>query len=152
ANGNRNSTGYQTGAGNQMTNDGTYTYGYDAEGNLTSKVAGGANPDTWAYGYDQQNHLVSVTEQSDGTDVNLAVTYLYHALGERVQQTAWTQSTGVVTVNLDYDAGGRLWAQADGSNAVQTRYLWGDGQGQILAEINVGAATVSFTLTDRQGS
>jgi RHS repeat-associated protein len=152
SNGNRNSAGYTTGSANRMTNDGTYSYGYDAEGNLTSKVAGGANPDTWAFTYNQNNQLVSVTEKSNGTTVNFSVTYTYDALGERVQQDEWSSGTGLVTTRLDYDISGRVWAQADGSNNVQARDLWGPGQTQLLAEINVGAGTRAFALADRLGS
>jgi RHS repeat-associated protein len=152
ANGNRNSAGYTTGSANRMTNDGTYTYGYDAEGNLTSKVAGGASPDTWAFTYNQNNQLVSVTEKSDGTNVNFSVTYTYDAMGQRVQQDRWTSGTGLVTTRLDYDISGRVWAQTDGSNNVQARDLWGNGQTQLLAEINVGAGTRTFALADRLGS
>jgi len=36
--GNRTMTGYTTDTGNQLTADGTYTYSYDNEGNLTAKV------------------------------------------------------------------------------------------------------------------
>jgi hypothetical protein len=40
ANGNRNSSGYTTGANNQTTADGTYTYQYDKEGNRTRRSKG----------------------------------------------------------------------------------------------------------------
>ncbi len=38
ANGNRTNTGYATGANNQLTNDGTFSYTYDAEGNRTQRT------------------------------------------------------------------------------------------------------------------
>ena len=38
ANGNRDSTGYSTGTDNRISSDGTYTYAYDNEGNLTAKT------------------------------------------------------------------------------------------------------------------
>jgi YD repeat-containing protein len=47
ANGNRNSTGYTVGAGNQITNDGTWMYTYDAAGDRTAKANGTGT--TWTY-------------------------------------------------------------------------------------------------------
>ena len=40
ANGNRTMSGYVTGAANQITSDGTWTYTYDNEGNLIKKSMG----------------------------------------------------------------------------------------------------------------
>ena len=58
ANGNRTDPGYVTGSNNQLTNDGVWTYTYDAEGNLRKKSKG-ASAETWTYAYHNENHLVS---------------------------------------------------------------------------------------------
>ena len=58
--------GYQTGTDNQMTNDGTCTYTYDAAGNMTQKSKGDGL-ETWYYGYDNLNRLTSVRETRNGT-------------------------------------------------------------------------------------
>ena len=50
--------GYSTDAGNRMTNDGTWTYTYDAVGNVTKKSKG-ASSDTWVYTYDNRNQMVT---------------------------------------------------------------------------------------------
>src|SRR5262249_34492844 len=58
-----NMSGYTTGAGNQLTGDGVYTYAYDNEGNLTSKTKT-ATGEHWTFGYDNANELTSVTDKS----------------------------------------------------------------------------------------
>ena len=37
-NGNRTMSGYTTSTNNRLTSDGTYTYGYDADGNRVSRT------------------------------------------------------------------------------------------------------------------
>ena len=59
---------------NQMTNDGTYTYMYDAVGNLTEKTKG-TGLETWYYSYDNANELTGVNETSNGTTSILLITY-----------------------------------------------------------------------------
>ncbi len=58
-NGNRDSTGYTTGAGNEMTNSPGVTYTYDNDGNMiTQKTSVG----TTTYTYDYENRLTSVDQ------------------------------------------------------------------------------------------
>ena len=64
-NGNRtskNGQGVTTGPANRLTSDGTYTYLYDGEGNITSRtaIATGA---TTTYTWDHRNRLVNVSER-----------------------------------------------------------------------------------------
>ena len=152
ANGNQNSAGYTTGSANRMTNDGTYTYTYDSAGNMIEKQAGGGSPDTWLYTYDQRNLLTSVVEKSNGTTVNYTLTYTYDVLGERVQQSEWTSGGSTVTTRSAYTDAQTMWATLNTSNVVQERYLWGNSLTQLLAQISVGGATLSFALTDHLGS
>jgi RHS repeat-associated protein len=99
ANGNRTMTGYQTGAGNRLTNDGFYTYTYDDEGNL-SKKSKGASAETWNYSYDNRNQLVGVTERStDGGGMLLFQgTYVYDVFNNRVEADEYTNLSGTTTV------------------------------------------------------
>jgi RHS repeat-associated protein len=149
ANGNRTTQGtqaYQTGTGNRTTNDGTYTYTYDGEGNLTQKTKG-TGLETWYYAYDQRNLLTSVRETTNGTTNEFAATYTYDALGRRVQQDRWTGSS-VATTEYAFDANNRVWAELNGSNAVQYRYLNGDGPTTVYARIDVSGATVAWLIQD----
>ena len=58
--------GYAVGTDNQVTTDGTWTYTYDAVGNLTQKSKG-AGLETWYYTYDDENHLTVVRQTTNGT-------------------------------------------------------------------------------------
>ncbi len=99
ANGNRTMTGYQTGAGNRLTNDGVYTYTYDDEGNL-SKKSKGASAETWTYTYDNRNQLVGVTERSTdgGGTLLFQGTYVYDVFNNRVEADEYSNLSGTTTV------------------------------------------------------
>jgi RHS repeat-associated protein len=146
ANGNRTMAGYQTGTANRLTNDGTYTYTYDGEGNLTGKSKSG---ETWTFGYDNLNQLVTLQEVTS-TGTQLQVTYTYDVEGKRVQQDEWKPGTGTVTTRFAFD-GDQVWAELSGTNAVQTRYLWGNGQTQLFARTDTGVG-LRWELTDHLGS
>ncbi len=77
-NGNPDSTGYTTGAGNEMTASPGYTYTYDNVGNMTSATNTSTHVTT-SYTYDYENRLTNVTV--GGTVV---ATYTYNALGQRI--------------------------------------------------------------------
>ena len=119
---------------------------------MIEKQAGGGSPDTWLYTYDQRNLLTSVVEKSNGTTVNYTLAYTYDVLGERVQQSEWTSGGSTVTTRSAYTDAQTMWATLNTSNVVQERYLWGNSLTQLLAQISVGGATLSFALTDHLGS
>jgi RHS repeat-associated protein len=147
ANGNRNTAGYQTGTANQLTNDGVYTYVYDAESNLTGKSKIGGD-EVWTYGYDQRNLLTSVTESGSAT---FRATYIYDVAGRRVVEDR-TDNNGVHTTTHFAFAGKQVWAELDSTNTtVQGRYVYGDGETQVLARIDATAG-VQWLLEDRLGS
>jgi RHS repeat-associated protein len=148
-NGNSTNAGKQTGAANRLSNDGTFTYTYDAQGDLTQQSKG-SGLETWYYGYNTLNQLTSVRETTDGTTNELTVTYAYDVYNRRVEEDRWATG-GVTTVTRTaYDAAGVAWADLNGSNAVQTRYLAGPGVNQWLAQIT-GSAD-QWLLADRLGS
>jgi RHS repeat-associated protein len=153
ANGNRNMAGYQTGTANRLSNDGTYTYTYDNAGNLVGKggLAGtAAAGQTWAFGYDNLNHLTSLSEVTT-TGTQLQATYTYDVQGKRVQQDVWAPGPGgVVTTRFAFD-GMQVWAELSGANVVQTRYVWGRGETQLFARVDVGVG-LRWELTDHLGS
>jgi RHS repeat-associated protein len=148
-NGNRTLVGtftYQTGTSNRVTNDGVYTYGYDAESNLTSKTKIGGG-DTWTYGYDLRNRLTSVVETGTAT---FQATYTYDVLGRRVLEDRTDNSGSHTTTRFSYD-GNQVWAELNTSNVVQARYLYGDGETQVLERTD-GSGNVQWLLTDHLGS
>jgi RHS repeat-associated protein len=152
ANGNRNTTGYATGTANRMSNDGTFTYTYDAEGNTLTKSKG-SGLETWYYGWDDRNRMTSVRETSNGTTNTLTVTYTYDVENNLVQEDKWKTGGSVATVRHAYD-GANVWADLDGSNVGQTRYLLADGMDQLLARTVLSGANAGLWayLTDRLGS
>ena len=63
---------------------------------------------------------------TDGGTLLLEETFAYDALGNRIQQQTWTSATGWVVTNFAYD-GEDVFADLDGSYALQTRYVRPDG-------------------------
>jgi RHS repeat-associated protein len=151
-NGNRNTTGYQTGGANQLTNDGTFTYTYDNEGNLTKKSKG-PGLETWYYGYDHLNHLTSVAKTTDGTTTVTLVTFAYDVFNDRIEEDAWTQQVGVTTITRFAYDGQNVWADLDGnhSNSLLMRRQYLDGVDQPYARINAGG-TAAWYDPDHLGS
>jgi RHS repeat-associated protein len=92
-------------AKDRLTASGSVTYGYDDNGNLTSRTEGGV---TTTYGYDSLNRLTSVT---GGTS------YSYNGDGLRVGKTVAS-----VTTDFTWDPTGIGTLLSDGDD-----YLWGAG-------------------------
>ena len=131
-----------------MTNDGTWTYSYDAEGNLTKKSKG-TNAETWTYGYDNDNHMVWAKDSAtDGGAATTLATYVYDALGKRIEKDVWTGSTTVTRFGYD---GPEVWVDLTSGNALQTRYIYGDAVDELFARISSGG-TAAWYLADRLGS
>ncbi|WZP01264.1 discoidin domain-containing protein (plasmid) [Isosphaeraceae bacterium EP7] len=141
SNGNRNTGSYATGTGNRTSSDGTYTYGYDLEGNLTSKTLD-ANNQT-LYFWDQRNRLTSATIKVAG--VTTTATYTYDAMDRRIVAT----SGGTTTATL-YDGSAAILDFVNGSGTPAARYLQADAVDEILAREVAG--TVGWYLQDRLGT
>ena len=144
ANGNRNTTGYDTPTDNELTSDGTYTYSYDNEGNLVSKTAISGGNQT-LYTYDDRNRLTEVDQVVGGVHSTVA-TYTYDALGRQIGAAEggavrWTAYDGQTPI-LDFT----------GSGAVTARYLSVPGAvDQVLARETSGGV-VAWYLADRLGT
>src|SRR6516165_12057031 len=139
-NGNRAMTGYQTGTGNQLLSDGTWTYSYDSEGNLIKKTKG-VNAETWTYGYDQANHMISAIDRAtDGGTILSQATYSYDAIGNLLEEDTWSSTSGSTSTRYGYD-NTNIWADLNSSNALVTRRIFGDDVNQPIAAIASGATT-----------
>ncbi len=177
-NGNRTMSGYQTGADSRLLNDGTWTYSYDGEGNITKKSKG-TNAETWTYGYDNENHMTWAKDSStDGGTVLSLATYVYDVFGNRLEEDVWTPSSGTTVSRFAYMTlpsplrgegqgegssagtgaqGGagqgvqEIWADLNGSNNFETRYLHGDAVDQLFARVSAAGAAAWY-LTDHEGS
>ncbi len=165
ANGNRiashvHGTGYQTGDGNRLLNDGTYNYAHDDEGNLIrrTEIATGALRE---FEFDHRNRLVSVTDR-DGVGIPMQrVEFRYDVLGRRIlKHVDDTPADGVdgffeqyvydgdniILDFVDADGGG-----ATASSVVSRRYLHGPAIDQVLAQDD-GAGGVHWLLSDHLGT
>jgi YD repeat-containing protein len=97
ADGNRNMTGYSTSTGNRTAMDGTWAYTYDAAGDVIKKSKG-IMFDTWVYTYDNNNEMLTATESAtDGGAATQRVTFAYDALGNRISSQEWNGSTTTTT-------------------------------------------------------
>ena len=104
-------------------------YSYDANGNISSDG-------THTYTYDDTNRLTLV-------DSGSTATYLYNALGQRVEKTAGSTTTVYV-----YDEAGHLLGEYTTSGIAVSGYVW-------LNDTPVGvvkAATLYFVHTDQLGT
>jgi RHS repeat-associated protein len=149
------------------TPSGTTTYGYDADGQLTSvNLPGG---DTFAYQYDAAGNRVSVTDNgvtAAYTTTNMneytgagTTSYTHNAAG---QVTSMTNATGTTsysynaagqlvsviaptdTFTYQYDALGNLLSSTH-NGAVTTNLIDPTGLGNIVAQYTGGTLTASFT-------
>jgi RHS repeat-associated protein len=145
---------------------GTWTYTYDDEGNRTKKSKG-ALLETWTYGYDQKNQLTWVEKRAtDGGSLQVKVEFKYDAWGNRVEKKVDNNGDGTwdTTQRYAYDGWKRgpqgafvgnenwdVWADLDGSNNLQTRYVRGDVIDQLFARMD-SSGTTYWLMTDRLGS
>jgi RHS repeat-associated protein len=148
--GNRTMTGYQTGTGNELLSDNTWSYVYDSEGNLTKKTKG-ASAETWYFGYDNKNHLTSAKqEQTDAGTLLMQATYLYDALGNRLEKDVWTSTGGLAVTRFGYD-GQDVWVDLNGSNQLQMRRLYLDTVDSVFARID-SSGNAAWYHPDHLGS
>ena len=116
---------------NQLLEDASFTYQYDANGNLTRKTAkvGGA---LTSYEYDAENKLTRVI--SNGTVAD----YRYDGLGRRVEKQV-TQGPITNVTRFIYDNEDIL-LELDGSNNIVARYTHGPGIDEPLIMEKGGAS------------
>ena len=180
ANGNRTMTGYDTGTNNRLTNDGTYSYTYDDEGNRITRT----NDTTYEiteYEWDHRNRLVRVTEKNEYEDITQVVEYTYDVFNRRIARAVDTTSpftlTDAAIESYVYDDNGIApnpfdvdtsnsnvvldFLDPDGSGSqpstLNSRQLFGPAVDQILAQENVSesissADRVLWHLADNLGT
>ena len=141
ANGNRNTTGYTTGAGNEITTSTGVTYTYDNAGNIITATTGSG---TTTYTYDFMNRLTNV--EINGT---MAATYTYDALGRRIGvEDSGTQTWTVYNGNTADD---NPYADFTTAGALNMRYVDGLAVDELFARTDA-SGTTSWYIRDRVGS
>ena len=153
ANGNRTSGGTVTDADNRITEDATYTYTYDDEGNLTRRTAQDASG-SQTFAWDYRNRLTQVITKDGQNNVTLTATYEYDAFDRRVRKTV----TGSQTLDEQYLCEGTGDADMslvlDGQGNLKLRQLNAPGSNQVLAEDRIsGQTTITrWAMADHEGS
>jgi RHS repeat-associated protein len=113
------------------------SFGYDANGNLTSKTDGNG---TWTYTWDYENRLKQASLSG-----GVAINYSYDALGRRIQRVSTTSAT----TKFVYD-GSDVLRDLDGNGNTVADYLNGPGIDNKLRQTSSGG--VSYFLTDHLGT
>jgi RHS repeat-associated protein len=145
-NGNRTMSGYSTGTGNELLADGTNTYAYDNEGNVTGQTQV-SNGQVTAYTYDYHNQLVEA-KVSSSTDLVLNdEKFAYDVNGNQIGVSLnSTQQRYTV-----YD-GSNPYIDFSGTGSLTERYVTDpSGVNQFYARVSSGG-TVNWYLTDNLGS
>jgi RHS repeat-associated protein len=162
ANGNRITAGgitYQRGTNNRVLSDGTYSYGYDDEGNMTSRTDLASGEYT-QYVWDSRNRLTGVLTYTDSTKATLTkeVALKYDAFDRLIGKTVDADGAGSgvgVDTYYAYD-GTQVALQFDETSGdvdeLTHRYLWGPGIDQLLADEQVASGNTYYGLGDLLGT
>jgi RHS repeat-associated protein len=152
-------TGYLYNAGNQMTQGRKLQYGYDYDGNQTTKTIPAATDKSWTHTWDYENRLVKVekikgTEKRtvtftydpfgrrigkqlvtviDGTTNTYTWSYLYD--NDRIAMEIYTDATGVVTKTF-YTQGPGIDEHLALERSGQFYYYHADGLGSVVTITN----------------
>lgn len=115
---------------------------YDADGNLT-------NDGRWSYVWDAENRLIGMTVNTNiGTQYQLTFAYDYQ--GRRIQKIAATNGILIYTNNFIYD-GWNLVATLSPSSSLLGSYTWGnDLSGSMQDAGGVGGLLCSQTYSNSQ--
>jgi RHS repeat-associated protein len=153
-NGNRNTTGYTTAAGNELTSDGTYTYSYDSEGNQVSKTRLSDN-EQWTFTWDYRNRMTQAVEKTSAGVTVTADVFTYDVEDRRIGKSTngaqvWYGYSDVVAPTGSGEAQSNSYIDFNGSGSVTMRYLQRLGLDSMLGRFD--GTNVGWYLTDNIGS
>ena len=152
-----------------VTNDGTYSYQYDAVGNLTQQTTLATGAYT-KYAYDNDNRLTSVSNFTNSGVQTQQVSYVYDVFGNLLSRSLTLYTNGVAGTpqksEFIYDDpadNGQivLQFQTTGSATptsanLTDHYLWGPAVDQLIADEQVSGVsapgTILWPLIDNQGT
>lgn len=151
-------SGQATITGNAYVPQTPEQFTYDADGNLTSDGR-------WYYGWDAENRLVNLTNKTS-VGPQQVIRFEYDARGRRIQKQVWgnSQGSGSPTNDVEfvYD-GWNLVGELTTAHASVRTYLWGvdlsgsvrgaGGVGGLLEVVYYGSTTTnSFVAFDGNGN
>ena len=154
ANGNPNGSGQNTTTGNELTSDGSVSYTYDHNGNLSTKsYTDSGTSYVWTYHWDFRNRLTQAVETESnattGATTALSEQMTYDVLGNLIGESV----NGTPQFWTVYD-GSNPYMELNGSGSLSMHYLANpQGADQLYGRVAAsGADPVNWYLTDRQGS
>jgi RHS repeat-associated protein len=144
-----NRTGVMVAPENRMTQDATYHYTYDNEGNLITRTSL-ASGETAVYSWDNRNRLTSIVfRNGSGTVIN-QITYQYDPLDRLIARTVGLGG-GTSTEHYVYDGAQVLFVLDTYDHLVQ-RLMYGPGTDQMLAVETAASGAVYWAMADQLGS
>lgn len=148
------------GAGNTVLFDGTYSYQYDADGNVTARwnsSVAEAQPSTGdtnitIYTWDNRNRLTAVTSYATYADYTATtptpsqtIAYTYDIFDNLIGRKDTTYNTdgsvAASTAQRYVFDGANMVLAFDGNQNLTDRYLWGPAVDQVLADENFVAGS-----------
>ena len=162
-----NGSSYTTTTNNRITNDGTYTYTYDDEGNMVSRATpAGPSSETTTYTYDHRNRLTQARSVVNGFALTTTtIDYAYDTFDRLVKRTKTVQvGAATPTTSSDFfvyegdsiNPSLQFSSTGAASPTLSHRYLWGEAVDQLFADEQVtsltSAGNVGWALTDLLGT
>jgi RHS repeat-associated protein len=159
SNGNRNMTGYSTGSDNLTSSDGTYNYGYDADGNLVSRTQIASTYSTdyrTTYTWDYRNRLTDVENFDNNGVLTQHVHYVYDVFDHLIATEVDTTGDGTYNVIQRYVVeGGQPVLEFDNNdNLIQRNLVAPDPAGvdAVMAQETTSTGAVTWMLDDNEGT
>jgi RHS repeat-associated protein len=150
ASGNRTGTVITIGADNTPSADASFTYTYDANGNLISQTSKSTGAIT-TYTYDDRNRLISVVTKSAAGTVTQQVAYTYDLLDRLISRTLTPVGQGATSVSYTVYDGSSSTIAYQFSPSGTDRALDDPAVDQVLADSNL-SGSVSWYLTDPENT
>ncbi|MBI5196646.1 MAG: DUF2778 domain-containing protein [Nitrospirae bacterium] len=126
------SSSYTTNELNRLTEDNSFIYGYDTDGNITSKQNKTTNETTYFY-YDAENKLVQVDKYNSTPTLISSVSYSYDGFGRRIKKNVNSTVTYYIYDNED------IRFETDAVGTITAEYTHGHGIDEPLAMRRSGA-------------
>ncbi|SDR55155.1 RHS repeat-associated core domain-containing protein [Paraburkholderia fungorum] len=115
-------------------------FSYEASGQMSQDVRDSGQTYVFTVNGDGRDAAVSLNGEVAGS-------YLYNALGQRVQKIA-----GGITTQLIFDRAGRLMEETDGYGAVLRDYVWLDRVPVALVDDTGSSPVIYYIHTDQLGT
>lgn len=141
--GNPTNSGQQFDTADELISDASYTYGYDHEGNMTTRQSLSNPSDLTTFAYDAENRLSQVVVGPSGSPTSV-VSYSYDPLGRRIARTSNGALTRYVLDGL------QVRLELNGSNQVVASDTHASGIDNML--MRIGGPGATFFQADGLGS